>query len=217
MFFSRTTVMKNMKYLFNTLLTHCLLLTASCNFVFAQDTALLDSSALINQETYTNLQEALEYPDKVYKLNLSKHKLTDFPKEIMRLKNLQELNLSKNNIKEIPQEIAVLSHLQMLNISKNKLEKIPAEIEKLNNLVYLDLGRNRIVAIPKEIENLKQLEILDLWDNDIALIPDEIKNLTKLKILELRGILFSDDEAVRLKELLPNTKINLSPTCNCSN
>lgn len=195
----------------------CFLLMANSNFIFAQDIVLLDSSALMNEITYTNLKEALEHPDKVYKLNLSKHKLIAFPEEIMQLKNLQVLNLSKNNIKEIPKEIGTLTHLQVLNISKNRLENIPQEIGKLTNLVSLDLGRNKIVDVPKEIGNLNQLELLDLWDNDISLIPDEIKNLTNLKVFELRGILFSDDEPARLKELLPNTKINLSPTCDCGN
>jgi Leucine-rich repeat (LRR) protein len=97
----------------------------------------------------------------------------------------------------------------------NKLEKLPDEIGNLTNLVYLGLNRNRIEELPATIGNLENLEVLELWDNELYNIPDEISQLKKLKVLELRGILFSDEEGARIDSLLPNTKVMMSPTCNC--
>ena len=52
---------------------------------------------------FHGLEEALQVPaDSVYRLDLSKNKLTDVPKEILKFKNLQELDLSKNKITALP-------------------------------------------------------------------------------------------------------------------
>ena len=198
-------------------ITYYILHITCCIFSSFAQAQLLDSSDLQRVITYTSISQALEHPESVYKLNLSKQKLKVFPMEITQLKNLQELDLSKNKIIEIPKEIELLTHLQELDASKNKLEKIPPEIGNLKNLRHLNLGRNEIVNVPKEIGQLEQLLILDMWDNNLNNLPDEIQNLKNLKVLELRGILFSEEEHARLKTLLPNTQIYLSPSCNCKN
>ena len=97
----------------------------------------------------------------------------------------------------------------------NKLTKLPDEVGNLQNLTYLGLNRNLIEELPTSIGNLENLEVLELWDNELYSIPDEISNLKKLKTLELRGILFSNEEGTRIDSLLPNTKVMMSPTCNC--
>jgi Leucine-rich repeat (LRR) protein len=172
---------------------------------------------VLNDTTYIyrSMASALEKPDKVFRLNLSKKQLKEFPIEIFQFTNLQELDLSKNKIKEVPKEIGTLINLKRLNISFNKLEALPNEIGNLINLVYLGLNRNIIAELPLSIGNLENLEVLELWDNELYSIPDEIGNLKKLKMLELRGILFSDEEGARIDSLLPNTKVMMSPTCNC--
>jgi Leucine-rich repeat (LRR) protein len=164
---------------------------------------------------YQSLQEALAKPDHVYKLNLSKKKLAAIPPEIFQLKNLRVLDLSRNRIVEIPKGIEALQNLQSLNLAFNKIEVLPDEIGKLTQLTYLGLNRNKIGELPPGIGNLENLETLELWDNELYKIPEEIGNLKKLKVLEIRGILFSPDEASRIDSLLPNTKILMSPTCNC--
>jgi Leucine-rich repeat (LRR) protein len=172
---------------------------------------------VLNDTTYIyrSLASALENPDKVFRLNLSKKQFAVFPEDVLKFKNLEELDLSKNKIKELPAGIGTLTHLKKLNLSMNKLEKLPTEIGNLTNLVYLGLNRNVIEELPSSIGNLENLEVLELWDNELSTIPDEISNLKKLKMLELRGILFSEDDAARIDSLLPHTKVMLSPTCNC--
>ncbi len=57
---------------------------------------------------YTNLEEALKEPEKVYNLDLSKKKLNEFPMEILKFTNLRSLKLYKNRIDSIPDEISQL-------------------------------------------------------------------------------------------------------------
>jgi Leucine-rich repeat (LRR) protein len=182
-------------------------------FLFTVET----KSQALNDTTYVyhSLASALEKPDKVFRLNLSKKQLKDFPQEVFQFKNLQELDISKNKIKELPKEIGTLKSLKRFNASYNKLEVLPSEIGNLTNLVYLGLNRNKIQELPVTIGNMESLEVLEMWDNELFTIPDEISKLTKLKTLEIRGILFSDEEGARIDSLLPNTKVMMSPTCNC--
>lgn len=164
---------------------------------------------------YRSLSMALQNIDNVYRLNLSKTKLKAIPPDVFKLKNLHELDVSRNKLDSVPAEIGMLTNLTILNLSNNNLELLPDEIGNLNNLNYLNLNRNKIVALPRSIGNLSNLERLDLWDNELSEIPDEISKLKKLKVLELRGILFSEEEAARIDSLLPEAKVYLSPTCNC--
>lgn len=97
---------------------------------------------------YRSLSVALANPEKVFRLNLSKHKLKIFPQDIFKLKNLRELDLSKNKIDSIPDEIGTLTNLQRLNLSSNNIVQLPDEIGRLSNLTYLGLNRNEIEAIP---------------------------------------------------------------------
>jgi len=178
---------------------------------------LLTNAQVLNDTNYIyrSMASAMQNPDKVFKLNLSKKQLKEFPTEIFQFKNLRDLNLSHNKITSLPKEIGTLENLERLNLSSNKLDSLPQEIGNLSNLVYLGLNRNEIGDLPATIGNLENLEVLELWDNEINNIPDEIGNLKKLKVLELRGILFSNDEGARIDSLLPNTKVMMSPTCNC--
>ncbi len=183
-------------------------------FVFAQDepsVQLIDDTNYI----YRSISVAIQNPDKVFRLNLSKTKLKAIPADVFKFKNLRELDLSKNRIDSIPSAIGELINLTSLNLSNNNLVLLPDEIGRLSQLTYLGLNRNKIAALPHTIGGLTNVEIIELWDNELYDIPVEIGNLKKLKAFELRGILFSEDEAARIDSLLPNTKVLMSPTCNC--
>jgi Leucine-rich repeat (LRR) protein len=101
-------------------------------------------------------------------------------------------------------------------MSNNRLKSLPINIGKLANLVYLGLNRNKIEELPVSIGDLEKLEVLEMWDNELYTIPDEISNLRNLKVVELRGILFSEEEAQRIDSLLSHAKVHMSPPCNCS-
>lgn len=178
---------------------------------------VLDSVTLADKPEYTSLSVALQKPDSVYKLNLKKQKLKDFPKEIFLFKNLQELNLSKNKITKIPKEIGTLTNLQKLDLSANLIDSLPKEIGNLVNITDLILNQNVIAEIPPEISNLKKMRFLDMWGNEIQGFPDEISKLSNtLKVVDLRVISIRAELQEKIEKQLPNTIIHFSFSCNCN-
>ncbi len=175
----------------------------------------LDSIEATEGEVFFTLESAMKNPDSVFVLILKRERLKEFPMEIFEFVNLEELDLSKNKIETIPKEISGLKNLQIFNISKNKLTRIPPEIGSLTKLKELIIFQNEIPFLPPEIGLLTDLEFLDLWGNEIGRLPVEISRLRKLATLDLRVIEINDDEQKTMKDLLPNTKIHFSRSCNC--
>lgn len=175
----------------------------------------LTKSELDTCRVYTSLNEAKQNPLNVYVLDLTKSKLTNFPIEILEMKNLHILKLSKNKLVTIPDSISVLINLIELDLEKNLLSEFPMGITKLVNLKKLVLSQNTIVAIPYDIKNLQKLEYLDMWSNELSYFPDSMKELTSLKVVDLRVIQFSRSERSYILSLFPNAKVLLSESCNC--
>ncbi|MBI4929378.1 MAG: leucine-rich repeat domain-containing protein [Bacteroidetes bacterium] len=182
---------------------------------WASAQSLLDTASLLASPIYNNLQEALQNPDKVYRLDLSKKKLKVFPVEILKFKNLQELNISKNKLDSLPEQIGTLTNLQVLNVSGNKLQYLPDSIGELKNLKKLVGSRNNLLALPKRIGDLENIEIIDLWENDLSSFPEELSKLKKLRWMDLRVIMIDDNQQERIRQLLPKAKIFFSPSCHC--
>lgn len=166
-------------------------------------------------KVYKSVAAALANADSAYILDLSGKKLTQIPPGVYKLPNLLVLDLSRNKIKVLPDSIAMLSSLEELDLSSNKLSAVPAAIGSFKWLKKLSLNRNTLSNLPPEIGNLSALEVLELWDNELEDLPDEIRNLKNLKILELRGILFSEEQHLKFKEMVPGARVFLSPSCNC--
>lgn len=167
---------------------------------------------------YSNLEQALKEPDKVYNLDLSKKKLTEFPKEILQFKNLRTLDLHKNKIKSIPDEISQLKNLRELNVGNNKLAVFSKAICDITTLRRLILNQNDIESIPAEIKQLTNMVYLDLWDNNLGIFPVELGELANtLKEMDLRNIQYNFKEQENITKLLPKTNIHFSPACNCGN
>jgi Leucine-rich repeat (LRR) protein len=164
---------------------------------------------------YRNLFEANTQPDSVQILELKGKKLKTIPPDVYKYHNLVVLDLGRNKIRVVPDSIGQLSRLEELDLSGNKIDSLPPSIGNLTNLRKLALNRTVITALPPEIGNLANLEEIELWDNELRDLPDEIRNLKKLRKLELRGILFTDEQQKRFLELLPNTKVYMSPACDC--
>jgi Leucine-rich repeat (LRR) protein len=115
----------------------------------------------------------------------------------------------------ISSKISYLNNLEHLELSRNNFSKFPEEITELSRLETLIISRNTIENLPKSISKLKELKKLDLWSNEIEKIPFEITELKKLKELDLRVIQFNDEEQQMVLDLLPNTKVYFSKSCNC--
>ena len=101
---------------------------------------MLRYEELEQSKIYTSLAEALQNPNEVRVLNLSKQRITEIPASIAKLKNLQFLELQDNNIEYIAKEIGSLPLLQELYLGKNRLTTLPPEMGNLKNLRVLDLS-----------------------------------------------------------------------------
>ena len=168
-----------------------------------------------NFKTYTSLEEALQYPDSVFILSLKGEKLTSIPDDVFKFKHLLVLDLSKNRITELPAKIGQFSDLVELDLSNNRMTALPTEIGGMRSLRKFSLNRNSIATLPESIGEMSSLEVLELWDNEIIELPTSMRNLKHLRVLELRGILLSDEQQKEFHELLPETIIQMSPSCNC--
>jgi len=177
---------------------------------------LLDSAALLLVPEYTDLAEAVKNPEAVVRLNLRKKKLNGFPEEILKFKNLQYLDLSKNKIKELPDSIILLKDLQYLIVSRTGLVALPKTIGGLKNLVHLNVNQNELTTIPYSFGDLEKLEVADLWSNNLDYFPESMSKLKNLRWMDLRNILIPAINQEKIQEMLPDTKINFSPPCNCA-
>ena len=90
-------------------------------------------------------------------LGLSYKRITQLPKQIGQLVNLQTLDLHNNHLSTLPEQIGQLASLQSLYLDGNQLERLPRSIGKLKKLTALDLGDrhaeggNPLVELPVEI------------------------------------------------------------------
>ncbi|MDI1354614.1 MAG: leucine-rich repeat domain-containing protein [bacterium] len=178
--------------------------------------ALMDSVTLALYPTYFDLSEALQNPDEVIKLNLRKKKLKEFPKEVLLFKNLQYLDLSRNDIKTLPDSIVVLTQLQYLIVSRTGLETLPRNIGGLKNLRHLNVNQNSLGVLPYSFGDLENLEVADLWSNELEYFPESMSKLKNLVWMDLRNILIPAANQEAIQAMLPDTKIEFSPPCNCS-
>ena len=121
---------------------------------------ILLAKDLSKAKVYHSLEEALQSPLKVYRLEL--HNLTTLSKDIEKLPHLQSLVLNNNYLKTLPAEIGNLSKIQQLSLLNNQLQSLPESISKLQQLKELDLGLNPLKELPQSIGSLhcpKRLEI----------------------------------------------------------
>lgn len=169
-----------------------------------------------SSRVYTSLKAALQAEEPVYRLHLVRERYRKFPEEIFQFTELRELILDRNKIKEIPSDIVKLTHLEHLSISRNKLTSFPPVVCNLKKLKRLDLSSNDITQIPDEIHRLQKLEVLAIWGNIIGYFPSTLIRLDALRYLDLLHNEMSEQEQERLRNLLPETDLNLSPPCNCT-
>jgi Leucine-rich repeat (LRR) protein len=176
---------------------------------------LLTPEQLDTAKVYYSIQSALANPKAVYRINLSKQKLKQFPEELIQFPNLNEVVLDKNKIDSIPPGIGKLKYLQALSIQSNKIDTLRKEVFWLQHLKKLDVGDNLISYIPSDLEKLQKLEILSLWDNPIQAYPAELGDLPNLKILDLLNNQMGRNTQERVQNMLPNCRIIMSAPCNC--
>ncbi|CAL4990940.1 unnamed protein product [Urochloa decumbens] len=70
--------------------------------------------------------------------------ITELPREIGRLKNLETLAVNEARISKLPMEIGKLHRLQTLDLSDTMVTKLPEEISKLHHLKTLSIRGTEI-------------------------------------------------------------------------
>jgi hypothetical protein len=143
-------------------------------------------------------------------LDLSMNELSVLPSEIGQLQSLTSLYLSHNELSVLPSEIGQLQSLTSLHLSMNKLSVLPSEIGQLQSLTSLHLGsclNLDLIDTFKKLKELQSLTSLSLRSNKLSVLPSEIGQLQSLTSLYLNDNEFSEVEKQKIKNLLPNCKI----------
>ncbi|MBU2555441.1 MAG: hypothetical protein KKF98_13380 [Bacteroidetes bacterium] len=127
----------------------------------------LTAQELRNADTYFSIKRALQSPSSVFKLDLSKNALTEFPNEIKQFTNLHKLILSDNQIEEIPDWIGQFTMLQYIYLDNNRFEEFPKSLTEINSMILIDLSCNPIWYGTLGIKRGANLRVLNLHDTKI--------------------------------------------------
>ena len=111
--------------------------------------------------------------------------LENLPKEISRLKELENFLLVSNQLQRLPSEIVSLSRLRHLELTDSKLAELPADFSRLGALRTIILHRNQLRELPASFGRLNRLEIAELDSNQLEKLPDDLSGLTNLRVLTL--------------------------------
>ena len=139
---------------------------------------------VLRKNLYT-IDHTMNYTiDRVYKigsLRLVSSQLTQIPKELGVLPDLQFLDMSNNRLTQLSQELGQLTNLLYLYLGCNQLTQLPKEIGQLTDLRSLYLNYNQLTELPKEMSHLTNLETLNIAENKFTQKPKVIKQLHNLK------------------------------------
>jgi Leucine-rich repeat (LRR) protein len=135
----------------------------------------------------TELPRELTQLWQLQNLDLSHTKLTELPDWLQQLGGLVELNLSDAQIRVLPDWLHRFTKLQSLNLSGNNLTAVPESLAQLTSLRNLSLSRGKITSLPEWIYSLIGLHNLEVDNNRIGRLSNKIGNLTQLRTLRLHA------------------------------
>ncbi len=120
-------------------------------------------------------------------VDLSKNRLQNLPKDILRYKPLEKLILNSNIIRTIPDiGLTQLRCLKTLDLNSNRLTYLPASVCNLVSLEILTVNNNKLVSLPEEIGHLEKLIQLDVSCNEITHLPQQIGDMVSMRALNVR-------------------------------
>lgn len=117
--------------------------------------------AYAQDKCYTQIPKNSKSYSKITSLDLSNQRLSQVPKELMLLRNLEYLYLDNNAFEEFSPVILECINLKCLNLKNNKLNALP-DLSALNNLERLCLVGNNILAsdLIYALARLKKLRVV---------------------------------------------------------
>ena len=96
-----------------------LLIFAICPLLMLRE--LWDDAEIDTLPVFRSLNAAMQNPDSVFRLDLSKQKLKEIPPQVLSLHSCGSFNVSRNHLTELPEQIYKLNNLQRLYANNNKL------------------------------------------------------------------------------------------------
>lgn len=192
----------------------------TCSITLALICIFLNFHSSYSQETntnietkkeYTNVEEALKNPEKVYRLNLGNQKISLTDNDWSKFINLEYLSLQNDHLIEIPLAITNLKTLKILDISGNDFKTLPIEFEKLVNLEELYLNNEKNINLPKTLAVLAQLpnlKTLHLENDNLSKLPEEILAFKNLENLYLNHNKFKQIPQVKTLDHLKYLDLN---------
>jgi Leucine-rich repeat (LRR) protein len=162
------------------------------------------------KKEFFSLEEALENPESVYRLNLSNQNLEFSDIIWSQFINLQYLSLKNDHLKQIPTGIGYLKNLMVLDLSGNDFRILPSTFDNLimleelylndekyfsfkqnipilstmPNLRSLHIENDGLKSLPKDISRLIHLESLYINNNKFKKLPTELNGLENLQYLD---------------------------------
>ncbi|CAN6382101.1 unnamed protein product [Urochloa humidicola] len=150
-------------------------------------------------------------------LGLKGAPITELPREIEGLKNLEILDVRWTCISRLPTEIGSLKRLETLDVSDTGVTEVPTEIEKLQCLKTLNISGTMVTVLPGEISELQHLEIFNASNTSVTELPTGIEKLQCLRTLNICGTEITElpweiTKIVGLQNLIvSNTTVNELP------
>lgn len=164
---------------------------------------------------WTEFEEALQRPEKVLRLDLSRSRWKTVDYRLRRFRGLRELVLDHNKLDSLPEWFAELASLERLSAKSNRFATFPSALLGMPHLKELNLADNRIDGIPEDIDEMESVRRLTLWSNLIGHFPASLGNLKQLEELDLLHNEMSVEEQDWVLDLLPGVNVHLSEPCQC--
>eukprot|EP00826_Nyctotherus_ovalis_P016653 TRINITY_DN14831_c0_g1_i2.p1 TRINITY_DN14831_c0_g1~~TRINITY_DN14831_c0_g1_i2.p1 ORF type:complete len:725 (+),score=157.86 TRINITY_DN14831_c0_g1_i2:323-2497(+) len=121
-------------------------------------------------------------------LILSGKNLKVLPKNFVNVyKSMKEIYLDNNQLSEFPRELCQLDQLEVLTLNSNRIQLIPKDIENLSALERLELANNTMTCLSPAVERLIRLKHLAVSRNCLTYWPKETCKLVKLQVLHVHG------------------------------
>jgi len=141
---------------------------------------------IAQEQEFTELNQALAFPDKVTRLNLSGMNMESLPQEISLFKNLTYLNLRNNHLKILSEELSKLKNLKVLDLGENLFSSIPQSLTSLESLEELFIDNEQNLDFESSIDvivAMPNLRVLHLENNKEFSSNSSLLKLQKVKTL----------------------------------
>ena len=171
--------------------------------------ALTDCPNLKTDKTIKQLADL----DSLTSLELVQGTMTELPRGISKMENLQELTLGGKELTSLGSELAALPALRSMTIQESPAlawEEALNGFQQIAKLEKAGVHQWTNGRIGEGLAQLRSLKALDLSDNGITTLPADLGQMKWLKKLDLRGNDLSGEEISALQKQLPHCQISFS-------